>query len=411
MSVTQTDVLIIGAGAAGLLAAATAAAGGVRTLVVEKTRQTGVKVLVAGGGHCNLTNTRSVRTMLEGFQHASAFLTPSMKKFSPQAVRRHFESRGVPTCSDDRGKVWPVSRRARDVRDALENEARAAGAEFRLNAPATWVERREEGFVVGTPLGTVACRRLVIATGGCSYPAIGTTGDGYRLATTLGHSLVEPVPALVPLVVDVDWVRHLSGVSLPDVRLGLYGRDGQAYGESRGPLLFTHKGISGPAGLDLGGRVARHGKRADLEIDWLPEMVASELEKTLRDAHGQGRQPVKRLLTDLLPERLVVALMTSVGIPADRQTAQFRTAERQALITAVKASRVEVAGTLGFKKAEVTAGGIPLEEVDPITMASRIVPGLYLAGEVLDYDGPEGGYNLQAAFCTGKAAGAALSSG
>lgn len=403
MSDTTVDLCILGAGAAGLVAAGAAAAAGVDTLLLEKGRQTGIKILIAGGGHCNLTHECSVNRMLDGYGAARAWLTPSMKRFSPKAVRRYFDRIGVPTYVGEWEKVWPVSRSAKDVRNALERDAVAAGAAIRTDTPARGVERTRRGFAIATPDGEVHCTRLLITTGGRSYPKTGTTGDGYGFARELGHSIVEPVPALVPLVVDAPWVRELSGVSLAAVRTRLVDGDDAVHIESHGPLLLTHKGLSGPAALDLGGAAARLAKRF-IEIDWLPTVPVEDVRARLRDAHALGRTRVSRVVADWLPERLGTALVRDAAIPDERRAAELSVAERDALVRAIKATRLRVDGTLGFAKAEVTAGGVPLDEVDRDTMASAVVPGLWIAGEVLDYDGRLGGYNLQAAFCTGLAA-------
>ena len=410
MTDTQTDLLVLGAGPAGLMAAAFAARSGARTLVLGKGPRTGVKILVSGGGHCNLTHDCSVRAMVTAFGHAGAFLEPSLKAFSPRALRRHFERLGVATCVGEEGKVWPVSRRARDVRDALEADALGAGARIRLRSPVQSVIRGKTGFEVESLRERFRCQCLLIATGGLSYPKTGTSGDGYALAGALGHGLVEPVPGLVPLVVEAKWVRGLAGITLPDVRLRFPG-DGEEDEGARGPLLFTHMGFSGPVALDLGGRIARHRGRILLGIDWRPDVTPESLDQCLRFRSASGNRTVKRQITRWVPERLAAALLDLAGIPPARPSSNLRQEERRALVHVLKATRVEVAGTRGFSRAEVTAGGIPLPEVDSETLASRRVPGLYLAGEVLDYDGPVGGYNLQAAFSTGKAAGLAMRSG
>ena len=403
----EADFLVVGGGAAGLLAAGFAARAGVTTLVLEKGRQTGIKILASGGGHCNVTRAGSVRNVLEGYGKATSFLTPALKAFSPRALRRHLDRLGVPTFEGEYEKVWPVSRSARQVRDALEADARAAGAFICFQAGVRGVERVEGGFRLETAAGWFQARRLLIATGGCSYPRTGTTGDGYRLAAALGHTVVEPVPALVPLVVDAAWVRGLSGVSLEDVVIRLCSLTGEVLGSSRGPLLFTHQGLSGPAALDLGGLMARHAQSARLEIDWQPARVEAELDRVLRADGQPGTRHPRRVLATWVPDRLARALTDVAAVPSGRSVAQLRLEERRALVRVLKGTHLDVRGTLDFDRAEVTAGGIALEEVDPKTMASRLVPGLYLAGEVLDYDGRLGGYNLQAAFSTGKAAGAA----
>jgi hypothetical protein len=273
------------------------------------------------------------------------------------------------------------------------------------------------GLRVVTARRTLAAPRVLIATGGMSYPGCGTTGDGYRWAAALGHTVVPPRPALVPVAADDPWARALQGIVVEDARVRVVGAadaapvKAKAFAGCRGAVLFTHLGLSGPAVMDasraLGGR--RAPPAPALEIDLLPDVPRTEVEASLRSAAAaSGRKLPAGLLPEALPRRLRDALVARAGVPADRRAAQLTRPERTRLVDAVKALRVPVRCTLGFAKAEVTAGGVALDEVDPRTMESRVAPGLFLAGEALDLDGPIGGYNLQAAFSTGWLAGAHL---
>jgi len=252
---------------------------------------------------------------------------------------------------------------------------------------------------------------VVVAVGGQSYPGCGTTGDGYAIARRFGHTIVEPRPALVPLRVDADWVPGLKGLTVPDAVARIQGPAGPPLSERREAILFAHFGLTGPAILDVSRAVARHdgSTRLDLVLDFAPEMRPEALDRHLRTASRTGRRAVVGLLPADLPRRLVEALVSASGVPPGRIGPDLSREERLRLVASMKGVRLPVAGTLGFAKAEVTCGGVALEEVDPQTLESRIQPGLHFAGEVLDLDGLIGGYNFQAAWSTGWLAGEMLS--
>ncbi len=390
------DVLILGAGAAGLWAAGTAAARGRRVLLLEKNPRVGAKVLASGGTHCNVTTTLEGAALLDAYgREGGRFLAPSLRRLGPSDLRRELDALGVPTDEGPWEKVWPKSRHASDVAAALLRRALDAGATVRTDAA---VLDLRPGFVIHTARGDVRSQKVLVTVGGKSYPKSGTTGDGYAWLEALGHTIIPPVPALAPLVVDLPWVRALSGITIPDARVWAE-RCKKTVADRRRPLLFTHTGLSGPGAMDVS-RWFELGP-AELHVDFLPDVSVDDLRTSIASA--------KRIARALpLPARLADGLCEGVGVRGDQPGPETSKAHRHALLQAVKRWSPPVAGTRGFDHAEVTAGGVALPEVDPATMESRIVKGLFVAGEILDVDGPIGGFNFQSAFATGHAAGLAV---
>jgi predicted Rossmann fold flavoprotein len=407
MAEAPWDVVVLGAGAAGLLAAARAAEGGGRTLLLEKNRRPGVKILMSGGTRCNLTHATDNRGIVEAYGPPGRFLHSALAAFSVDDTTAFFHAEGVPTKVEETGKVFPVSNKATDVLAALLRRLGRSGAALALDEPVRDWERAADGFVLTTPRRTLRAGRVVLTTGGQSYPGSGTTGDGYRLAAKFGHAIVPPRPALVPVTTAAPWVAELRGITLPDVAVRVL--DGpRVLAGRRGSLLFAHFGLSGPVVLDVSRAVSGHARPEALilEIDLLPAMREADLGEFLRsESAASGKRQLAGVLSAHLPRRLGEILLTLAGLPADRTAAALSKEQRGGLARLLKGVQVPITGTLGFKKAEVTAGGIALEEVDSRTMASKLVPGLFVAGEVLDLDGPIGGYNFQAAWSTGWLAG------
>jgi predicted Rossmann fold flavoprotein len=413
------DVVVIGAGAAGLLAAARAAERGRRVLVLEKNTKPGVKILMSGGTRCNLTQATDARGIVDAFGHAGPFLHSALAAFGPEKLVDLIEGEGVATKVEPTGKIFPASDRALDVLGALRRHLDRGGATLALAEPVLDLARRVESgsWEIRTPRRTIAAGAVVLTTGGQSYPGCGTTGDGYAWASRLGHTVVTPRPALVPLTIRADWAKSLRGITVPDVRIRITSLEGTAPPPGlpeaappprRGSLLFAHFGLSGPAPLDISRFVARHARPRSLALacDFLPDLPEEALERHLREAAARhGKRPVATVLARWLPRRLADTLLTLSDVPTERSLAELTRPERTRLIRSVKEQRFPLTGTLGFEKAEVTAGGIRLDEVDSRTMRSKLVPGLYVAGELLDLDGPIGGYNFQAAFSTGYLAG------
>jgi predicted Rossmann fold flavoprotein len=410
VSAAQWDVVVAGAGAAGLVAAFCAAERGRHTLLLEKNRKAGVKILMSGGTRCNITHATDNRGIVEAYGPPGRFLHSALAALSVDDTVALFEAEGVATKVEKTGKIFPVSNKATDVLAALLRRLERSGATLALGEPIVDLRRVPEGFEVVTALRTLKSARVVLTTGGQSYPGSGTTGDGYRLAAQFGHTIVPPRPALVPLTVAPAWVAELRGITVPDV--GLRVVDGQTVLASRrGSLLFVHFGLSGPAVLDVSRVVSGHPEpqRLVAELDLLPGLPAEELSNWLRDeAAAAGKKQLAVLLAAKLPRRLCDTVLSLLGFPAERLAAGLRKEERLRLTDCVKRLPITLTGTLGFKKAEVTAGGIALDEVDSRTMESKKVKGLYFAGEILDLDGPIGGYNFQAAWSTGWLAGGSV---
>jgi predicted Rossmann fold flavoprotein len=402
------DVIVVGAGAAGLLAAIRAAERGRRTLLLEKNRKAGVKILMSGGTRCNLTHATDNRGIVEAFGPPGRFLHSALADLSVQETIDLFEAEGVPTKVEETGKVFPVSNKAVDVLDALLRRLRRSGATLALEEPLRDLHTANaEPFTLTTPHRTLTSTRVILTSGGQSYPGCGTTGDGYPILARLGHTIVAPRPALVPLTTDVPWVAELRGVTVPDVIVRIL-EDGEKLASRRGSLLFAHFGLSGPVVLDVSRVVSGHARSESLvlEIDLLPGMTEPDLDEYLRtESLSSGKKHLAGVLAVHLSRRLAETLLVLAGMPIDRKAAALGKLDRMQVVQRVKHLRVPITGTLGFKKAEVTAGGVSLDEIDSRTMQSKRVPGLFIAGEVLDLDGPIGGYNFQAAFSTGWLAG------
>ena len=410
----RIDVAVIGAGAAGFLAAARAAERGRRTVLLEKNRKPGVKILMSGGTRCNLTHATDRRGIVDAFATTcgknAKFLHGPLAALGPEEVVALFEAEGVATKVEATGKVFPVSDRALDVQRALLRVLERSGAELRLGEAVTDIQPIDGGgFRVATAAGDWLAERVVLASGGKSYPGCGTTGDGYVWAKQLGHRIVPPRPALAPLTSDAVWVRELQGVTLPDAavraeRAGESKRDRQP--THRGGLLFTHFGLSGPTSMNASRAVTERPGADDwrLVCDFVPDRPRESLEQRLAEpANGGGT--VTTFAGEHLPRSVAETLVVQAELSPGQRLAELSKAGRRRLVDALKQTEAPIAGSLGFKKAEVTAGGVDLSGVDSRTMASRHCPGLFLVGEVLDLDGPIGGYNFQAAFSTGWLAG------
>ncbi len=415
-------VLVVGAGAAGLWAAERAAraqaqAGfAVDVVVLEKTGRTGTKVLASGGTHCNLTTTLEPDEAVKLFGSAAErFLLPAFWNLSPRALRARFHELGVETVEAPLEKVFPKSGKARDVRDALDRAAQAAGVRFEFDVHVAGVEREGESWRVRAEDGReFGAERLILCPGGQSYPKSGTTGDGYGWCRSLGLRLVEPVPALVPLVSSESWPAELAGVSPQDVEVRLLSSAGKVVARRRRPVVFTHRGLSGPGAMDVSEAVARYRAEGSLgapprvALDLMPDIERDELRDLLIEGAGaRGAPRVSRLLPVPVAKSLRARIAVQAGLPeADPRAGELGKGTRHGLVEALKGLFVSVSDTEGWHKAEVTAGGVDLRQIDPDTYRVRGLPGLYIIGELLDLQGPIGGLNFQAAWAAAELAGA-----
>ena len=406
----DADVLVVGAGAAGLFAAIWAgrtsrALGRRLTIVaVDGARKLGAKILVAGGGRCNVTHHAVSEADYAGGTPPA--IRKVLGRFTVADTVRFFAESGVEFYREaDTGKLFPVTNSSRTVLDALVREAAAAGVQLVHPARVTRLDRGSGGFVAATPAGDVHARRVIVCTGGRSLPKSGSDGGGFELARMLGHALTDPiVPALVPLLLPPGhWITALSGLALP-ATLTLRGGTGKRLHETTGATLCTHVGLSGPAVLDVSRHwlVVRHADpAATLTINWLPGETAESLDRMLVRERSRGAAAVLR---ERLTDRLARGLCDAAGAP---QAGDLTREARRSLVAAVTATPLPIAGDRGFTVAEATAGGVPLAEVRLETMESRICPGLHFAGEVLDVDGRIGGFNFQWAWASGFVAGVA----
>ncbi|HRY42918.1 MAG TPA: aminoacetone oxidase family FAD-binding enzyme [Thermoanaerobaculia bacterium] len=405
ISAMEAGVVVVGGGAAGLLAAASAAsrlraAGSAAPVVVlEAAREPGRKVLVSGGGRCNVLPGREAR---ERFVSSSPrrLVDRFLDRFPLAAQRAFFEGLlGAPLREEESGKLFPPTNRARDVRDALVALARSAGAEVRLHSPVREVAAREGGFDVRLDAGTLSASAVVLATGGRSVLAGGADAAGFDWAAAFGHSVRPLVPALVPLTGSSPAHAALSGVAL---EAAVTARCGSETAAARGGFLFTHRGWSGPAVLDVSHVVTRAlagEKPFSVVVSFGGD--AAHWDETLRAASGS----VLSLLRRSLPDRVASLLLAEAGVAPETPLHRMTREARRAVVAALSALPLPVGGSEGYRTAEVTAGGVALEEVDPGSGASRLVPGLFLAGEILDAVGPIGGFNFQWAWATGRTAG------
>lgn len=402
-------VIVVGGGASGLMAAGFAAGNGHEVTVIERNPRMARKVLLTGNGRCNVTNNCSVQTCIDHIPSGGRFLYSALTAFTPQDTMALLEQQGVPLKTEPGNRVFPVSDKAIDVVDGLVRFARAAGVAFRQGRVTNLI--LQDGACRGVFLedGTrLEARAVAICTGGLSYPATGSTGDGYRLARQAGHTIVPTRPSLVPLICQEEYCRRLQGLALKNCRLTV--RDtatGKELYTGSGDMLFTHFGVSGPVVLNASAHMREmQPGRYRLAFDIFPALSPDQLEaRILRELEQAKNRHFGNMLGALLPRLLVPVAAQLAGIPAEKPCHDITKAERRRLVALLKAFPVTVAGFRPIEEAMVTAGGVSLKEVDARTMASKLVQGLYFAGEVLDIDAYTGGFNLQAAFATGAAAG------
>lgn len=408
------DVVVIGGGPAGYTCAIFAARRGLKVTILDKnTRKALMKLRITGKGRCNVTNDCTRDEFLENVLRGSKFLRSSASSFGPQEIMSFFRELGVPLKTERGRRVFPVSDKANDIADALIAEASRLGIEV-ITRRAAGIAA-DSGKVTGVKLaggGVIDCRSAVLATGGLSYPGTGSDGDGYRMAKELGHSVTQTAPSLVSLTCAEPWCGQMEGLALKNV--ALVCKDGKkTLFNEQGEMLFTSAGISGPLVLSLSAVTALSDRdRLKVYIDMKPALDPETLDRRiLKDFSESSNKDFRNSLDALLPRSMIPVIVALSGIDPDKKVNSVTAAERHRLLDLIKHLPLTLTGTGGWNEAVVTAGGISTKEIDPKTMMSKKVNGLYIVGELLDCDGYTGGYNLTIAFCTGHAAGAAIPKG
>ncbi len=400
------SVVVIGGGAAGLMAAYTAASRGRKVLLLEKNEKLGKKIYITGKGRCNVTNDCPPEDFLANVVNGSRFLTRAAYAFPAASAMEFFEEHGLALKVERGNRVFPVSDHASDVTKALECACRDAGVEIRLNEAVTGIGQRDGAVcAVYSEKSVYECESAVIATGGCSYPSTGSTGDGYRFAEQLGHACEARTPSLVGIELRED-VSAAQGVSLKNVTLTAKRGQKTIFSEM-GELLFTHYGMSGPLVLTLSALINRLPlSEISVWLDLKPALDEKKLdERLLRDFAERRNETMKNVMRGLLPAGVVQIVLRAAGISPEKQANAVTREKRRALLSALKKLPFSLKALRGFHEAVVTAGGVALRGIDPATMQSRLVRGLYFCGEVLDCDAFTGGFNLQIAWSTGYLAG------
>ena len=436
----MSRVLVVGGGAAGMMAALAAAGKGHRVTLFEKNEKLGKKIYITGKGRCNVTNACEPQELFDNVVSNSKFLYSAFYGFDNNAVQQFFETHGCPLKTERGNRVFPISDHSSDVIRALSGALEKAGVEIRLHTPVKKLlteKAGEEGSlrIKGVKLLSGEEAKgdaVVLACGGLSYQATGSTGDGYRMAQETGHTLVSCKPSLVPFHIKEEWCRQLQGLALKNVNASLYIEGKEIY-EGFGEMLFTHFGVSGPLILSASSyyqtaaemlrrkkekQAGKTGKTAEnmgreapalLKLDLKPALSAEQLDKRiLRDLEDNKNKQFKNAVDGLFPARLVPVMIQLSGINPEKKVHEITREERKFFIECIKGLTLTVTGTRGFEEAIITRGGIKVKEVNPSTMESKLVSGLYLAGEMLDLDALTGGFNLQIAWSTGHLAGASI---
>ena len=398
----KVDGIVIGGGPAGMFAAITAAEQGKKVLLLEKNHRLGKKLLITGKGRCNVTNHCTGQEVLQNTPRNGRFLFSAMAAFPPEKTYAFFESHGCPLKVERGNRVFPVSDRSQSVLDCLQNELRrlhVTVSEERVTEILT-----AEGRVTGvrTDRGSHEAGWVILATGGVSYPATGSTGDGYRMAEALGHTIVPQEGSLVPLEAEED-CKQMQGLSLRNMGVKLLGAKGKVLYQDFGELLFTHFGVSGPTVLSASCHMKGEGCR--LLLDLKPALDEAKLDaRILRDLEMYQNRAMENALTDLLPRSMIPVVLRRLEIAPDMQANSLTKQKRRALVELLKAFPVEILGKRPVSEAIITSGGVKVSEINPKTMESKLVPGLYFAGEIIDCDAYTGGFNLQIAWATAYAA-------
>jgi len=403
------DIVVVGAGPAGIMAAIRAGQLGKKVMLIEKNDTMGEKLKITGSSRCNITNTAPLDTFMEKFGRKGAFFRSAFAALSNKRLMSLFESKGLKFKIEANGRVFPVTDRSRSVIKVLKEYLSKNKVKINYNTRLVRIKDKKDYFSLD--LGNdnyMATRRVILATGGITYPSTGSTGDGFEVAQKVGHKVTPLRPGIVPLKVAETYVKELQGISLENIQLTFkYGK--KKLVSDNGNIIFTHFGVSGPLVLDLSSQIVRileKNKTVDLFIDLKPEMTDQELRKKLMDEfENRSKTEFKNLMKLFMTNRMIPIAAELLDIDPKKKVNQIKKGERNKVVNLLKAFPLTVTGSLPIEKAMVTCGGISRKEIDPQTMESKVVSGIYFAGEIIDFCAPSGGYNLQEAFSTGYLAG------
>ncbi|MCI6553727.1 MAG: NAD(P)/FAD-dependent oxidoreductase [Lachnospiraceae bacterium] len=409
-------IIVVGGGAAGMMAAVAASAQGARVVLFEKNEKLGKKLFITGKGRCNVTNACDMEGLFRHVVTNAKFLYSAFYGFDNQSVMAFFENAGCPLKIERGERVFPVSDHSSDVIRALAGQLKKGGVDIRLHTGVRELLRQEEraaGVVLGDGRSEKA-DAVILAAGGLSYPLTGSTGDGYRMAVEAGHSLKETCPSLVPLEVEGDWCGRMQGLSLRNVSAALAQKGKKPFYQGFGEMLFTHFGVSGPLILSASSYYAARKDRGDtvLHLDLKPALTAEQLDRRLlRDFEENKNRQFKNALGGLFPARLIPVILEMSGVDEEKKVHEITRAERTGFVRLIKDVELKIKGARDFREAVITKGGVSVKEVNPSTMESKKLSGLYFAGEILDLDALTGGFNLQIAWSTGWLAGKSAAGG
>lgn len=399
-------IAVIGGGPAGMIAAATAAKNGHSATLFERNEKLGKKLFITGKGRCNITNSADIEDFFRAIHKNPKFLYSALYSFSNIDIVNLMARYGVPTKEERGGRIFPVSDKSSDVIKALARHVEKCGVQVELNTYVERIEKNDGKFTVRFADKTARdFDSVILCTGGCSYKSTGSSGDGYKFAQSLGHSVNQPRPSLIPLVTEEKWACELQGMSLRNVTLTAMQGKKKVYSDM-GEMLFTHFGVSGPLVLTLSGIIADKPQGVKMYIDMKPALTHEQLDKRLLlDFAKHTKKHFRNALVDLMPSRMIDVVVKLCGIDPQKIVDDITKEERAILCGLLKAMPLTVAGTRPIDEAIITRGGIPVKEINPSTMESKIVSGLFFAGEIIDVDAQTGGYNLQIAYSTGYLAG------
>lgn len=408
-NIFEFDVAVVGGGPAGMMAALRSAEKGARVVLIEKKHQLGTKLLMTGGGRCNVSQAQDdINKLAEKYKNGR-FLLPSFRLFGPEQFRRYFEKNGIGLKVEKNGRVFPKSDKASDITGTLRKKLLENGVNFFMESEVEdfVIEKDFIGKIILKDKREIVAKNYIIATGGKSYPSSGSTGQGYVWAEKMGHAVVEPNPSLVPIICNEEKIKQLQGISLSDVALNFF-QDGKKIFSESGDLVFAHFGLSGPAVLNASGKTREFLKKGKvvLKIDLKPHLETEKLDEIVRhDFEKNAGKQLGNCLENLFSEKIKNFLLDVSGLDKTKHAGKLSREERRKITFLIKGLPFQVDGLFGFDRAMVTSGGVSTREIDSRTMKSKIIENLFFAGEIIDVDGPTGGYNLQMCWSTGYVAG------